>query len=569
MNKQAKPVLLALSGFSSGLLALMALAALAAPAPVCAQGCAVKTTDFTRTKVVGNEMNEPMELEIDHEENVYWIERKTGNLQIFDARTRTVSKAATLATYMNGTGRNESNSVGLIGMALAPDFAASRKVYLNYSPEPRDGKQKLRVSRFTLAGKVLDPASEELIIEWDAKFTCCHQGGSLEFGPGGVLYIGTGDNWNTDASDPASWAVPYASSMNPQNSNGKILRIIPKPGGGYAVPEGNLFKTAEAGRPEIYVMGTRNAYRISADPRTGWIYWGDIGPDGPRMEEFNQARNEPGNYGWPAFIGENEPTPGNGGWAAIKDQRPAPKVPLISFNGTTDKVHTGPAATQGMDIRGRAGWAGPIYYYDGRSASRSKFPPSMHGTLPIFDWHLGWIKTVYFNEDGYVKSVAPFTTFPFVHMIDMKFSPSGELYVLDYGGTYRQNNSDDGLYKISYNPPDPAACLPSATELDGRTIGNAKPVALPRESPYANGTSFMLRSLGGTWYADLGALAPAEALSAVILIRDLEGRVAARIPAGNAASGLVPIPPMQPGVYAIDIRTARASLVRKALLGGK
>lgn len=54
---------------------------------------------------------------------------------------------------MNGTGKNESNSVGVIGLALAPDFAASRKLYLNYSPEPKDGKQKLRVSRYTLVGK--------------------------------------------------------------------------------------------------------------------------------------------------------------------------------------------------------------------------------------------------------------------------------------------------------------------------------------------------------------------------------------------------------------------------------
>ena len=261
-----------------------------------------------------------------------------------------------------------------------------------------------------------------MIIEWDAKFSCCHQGGSLEFGPDGILYIGTGDNFNTDASDAAGWAVPYASSMNPKNSNGKILRVLPKAGGGYTVPEGNLFKTSEEGNPEIYLMGSRNAYRITSDPRTGWTYWGDIGPDGPRMEEFNVARNEPGNYGWPAFIGENEPTPGNGGWAAIKDQRPALKVPLISFNGTTDKVHTGPTTTQGMDIRGRAGWAGPIYYYNGRSPSKTKFPPSMHGTLTIFDWHLGWIKTVNFNDAGYVKSVTPFTTFSWVHMIDMRRS---------------------------------------------------------------------------------------------------------------------------------------------------
>lgn len=539
------------------------------PGTLRAQGCPVQPGDFVRTKVVGNEVNEPMELEIDAEDNVYWIERKTGNLRIFDAKAKAVVKSATLKTYMNGTGSNQSNSVGLIGLALAPDFAASRKLYLNYSPEPQGGKQKLRVSRFTLgADKVLDMASEEIIMEWEASFTCCHQGGSLEFGPGGILHIGTGDNWNTDAADPASWAVPYNVSMNPQNQNGKILRILPKGnGGGYTVPDGNLFKTPEEGRPEIYVMGVRNAYRIQADPRTGWVYWGDIGPDGPRMEEINQARNAPGNYGWPAFIGENEATPGNGGWNAIKDQRPAPKVPLISYNGTTDKVHTGAAATAGMNIRGRAGWAGPIYYYDGRSASRSKFPPSHHGTLMVYDWHMGWIRTVRFTDDGYVKSADAFTSYTWVHMIDMKYSPNGELYVLDYGATYRQNNGDDGLYKISYNPPDPAACLPAAPELDSRTIGNAKPVAVgPPAGRRTTGPAFTVRTLQGrAWLAIASGSAEVRG-GGRITVRDLEGRTLATTAFSGGDPGPFPLPMLEAGLRLVELTTASGTRVEKAYI---
>jgi cytochrome c len=549
-------------------IALFAIPLSLIQAAAYAQGCPVSPGDFVRTQLVGSEMNEPMELEVDHEGNVYWVERKTGNLQIYDAGSKSVVKAGTVPTYMNGTGRNESNSVGLIGLALAPDFAASRKVYLTYSPEPAAGRRLIRVSRFALAGTRLDLASEETIIEFEASYACCHQGGSLEFGPDGVLYVGTGDNLNTDASDAASLAGPYATSMDPKNQNGKILRIVPKPGpgGGYTVPPGNLYADPAQGNPEIYVMGNRNAYRISADPRTGWVYWGDIGPDGPRMEEINQVRNEPGNYGWPAVLGDNEPTVAHGSYAAL-GARPPLKAPIISYNGNTDKVRTGPAATAGMGIRGRAGWAGPIYYYDGASPSTSKFPPSLHGTLVIFDWQMDWIKSIHFNDQGYVQSAADFPDFNWAHMIDMKFSAAGELYVLDYGSTFRVNNSDDGLYKISYKPPDPAACLPRAAELDSRTIGGAKPVAAGPFAARRHRNAEFVRGMGSNAWAD-AALAFPGGGSGEILIRDLGGRVVSRLPAGNPGRERIAVTAPIPGVYLVEARSAAGSRTQKVFLSG-
>jgi cytochrome c len=86
---------------------------------------------------------------------------------------------------------------------------------------------------------------------------------------------------------------------------GKILRIHPESDGSYTIPEDNLFaKGTPKTRPEIYVMGCRNPYRISVDAETGILYWGEIGPDsgadglqGPRgYDEFNQAKKA-GNYG--------------------------------------------------------------------------------------------------------------------------------------------------------------------------------------------------------------------------------------------------------------------------------
>ena len=104
------------------------------------------------------------------------------------------------------------------------------------------------------------------------------------------------------------------SSANTDNLRGKILRIKPEPDGAYSIPDGNLFpKDGSAGRPEIYVMGNRNPFRLSIDARTGYLYWGEVGPDagedgparGPKgHDEVNQAR-QAGNFGWPLFVGDN------------------------------------------------------------------------------------------------------------------------------------------------------------------------------------------------------------------------------------------------------------------------
>ncbi len=80
---------------------------------------------------------------------------------------------------------------------------------------------------------------------------------------------------------------------------------------------GNLFPPGTPKtRPEIYVMGDRNPYRISVDQKNSTLYWGEVGPDapndsfatrGPRgYDEINQARKA-GYYGWPFFVGNNYP----------------------------------------------------------------------------------------------------------------------------------------------------------------------------------------------------------------------------------------------------------------------
>lgn len=247
---------------------------------------------------------------------------------------------------------------GLQGIALAPDFAESRWVYVMYAPPldtptddpstpgtnegdaPSEGSQQdferfegeTYVSRFQFSGGTLDLDSEQVILRIAAdRGMCCHVGGDLNFDAQGNLLISTGDDTNPFESDgyapiderpernPSFDAQRTASNTN--DLRGKILRIHPEADGGYTVPAGNLFGTGgkypdadpAKVRPEIFAMGFRNPFRFSIDPVTGWLYVGEYGPDaasesesrGPGgLVEVNQIR-EAGNYGWPYCSGPN------------------------------------------------------------------------------------------------------------------------------------------------------------------------------------------------------------------------------------------------------------------------
>ena len=249
---------------------------------------------------------------------VYFVEL-AGNVKIYHPATGQTTLAGTISVFAQGED-------GLLAIALDPNFAAERWIYLYYSPAaPAEGN---RLSRFTVTDDVLDLSSERVLLtvattrvqpgQQDG-----HSGGSLAFGPDGMLYLSTGDDtvpFESDGYAPIDERAgrerfdAQRSSSNTNDLRGKILRIRPNADGSYSIPAGNLFAGDATHRPEIYVMGNRNPYRISIDSETGWLYWGDVGPDatsdsatrGPRgYDEINQAR-EAGNYGWPYVIADNK-----------------------------------------------------------------------------------------------------------------------------------------------------------------------------------------------------------------------------------------------------------------------
>ncbi|MFO1497176.1 MAG: ThuA domain-containing protein [Verrucomicrobiota bacterium] len=376
-----------------------------------APGDARASLDSSFKKVVLDpNPSEPMQLDITPDGRVLFIER-TGALKIWKPDTGSIVVAGQLAV---DSGRED----GLLGIALDPGFATNQWLYLFYSPAGTEAIQHL--ARFSMAGDRLDLSSEKVLLTIPVqRETCCHAAGGLSFGPGGLLYISVGDNTNPFESSGfapiderpgrSSWDA-QRTAANANDLRGKILRIKPEPDGSYSIPEGNLFPPGTPQtQPEIYTMGNRNPFRFSVDRETGWLYWGEVGPDsgvdlperGPRgHDEWNQARS-PGNYGWPYFVADNKPyrdfdfstqlsgssfdptapvnaSPNNTGPSDLPPARPA--WIWYPYGGSPEFPQAGVGAT-------RAAMAGPVYHYSNNAGPSSRRLPLYYDkTLFLFEW---------------------------------------------------------------------------------------------------------------------------------------------------------------------------------------
>jgi glucose/arabinose dehydrogenase len=181
---------------------------------------------------------------------------------------------------------------GLVGLAFAPDRA---KAYVHYS----DSEGDTSVDEFTVTdGGLLAFDSRRHVLGQQQPYAN-HNGGQIEFGPDGYLYIGLGDGGS--ANDPERRADKLDTLL------GKILRIDPSPLGDapYAVPADNPFIGRDGARPEIFHLGLRNPWRFSFDS-TGAMWIGDVGQN--ELEEVDIAPpNAKGlNFGWSAFEGNKK-----------------------------------------------------------------------------------------------------------------------------------------------------------------------------------------------------------------------------------------------------------------------
>ncbi|GGY69833.1 hypothetical protein GCM10011613_12740 [Cellvibrio zantedeschiae] len=432
---------------------------------------------FTKKTIVSN-LNEPVNLSFFANGDAL-IALRGGGILLVDYKTGEARDAGKIEIDPH-----TQIEFGLLGFAVDPNFEKNHLIYATYNAAKEDGSTVERLSRFKWADGKLDNKSEEIFWEYHVDQNCCHTGGDLQWGNNGELFVSTGDNSNPfteEGSAPIDFRDDMAKSDalrgagNTQDFRGKVLRIIPKESGGYDIPKGNLFADPKEGRPEIYVMGTRNAYKITYDKPTSTLFYGDIGPDagedtalkGTRgYDEVNRV-TKAGNFGWPLFVGNNyaykdfdyrtgksekffnplapiNNSPRNTG----AKQLPPAQPPLLWYPyGPSEQF---PELGKG----GRMALVADVYHMDDYPASEHRLPAYYNNKLFILEFMRNWVKAVSFDDAGRIIKIEPFAPqVEYTSPIDARFAPDGTLYVLEYGKAWFKGNPEASLSRIEYSGP--------------------------------------------------------------------------------------------------------------------
>src|SRR5688572_24974038 len=187
---------------------------------------------------------------------------------------------------------DNQNEQGLLSVAFHPNYSSNGYFFVNYTDLSGDTV----VARYSVSPvdpNRADPNSARIILEINQPYSN-HNGGQLQFGPDGYLYIGMGDGGA--GGDPENRAQNLGSLL------GKMLRIdVDREEGSrrYGIPASNPFVGVYAARGEIWALGLRNPWRFTFDRLTGDMFIGDVGQG--EIEEIDfQPGTSPGgeNYGW-------------------------------------------------------------------------------------------------------------------------------------------------------------------------------------------------------------------------------------------------------------------------------
>ncbi len=327
--------------------------------------------------------------------DVLYIVEQRGVVQRYEMATgaRSVFLDVERTTQLGG----ES---GLLSIAFPEDFGTADDdgIFYLYRTVQTDGQLKTQIQRAssTDGGQTASLLGDPLL-SIDQPYPN-HNGGQIQFGPDGYLYVGTGDGGS--GGDPQNYAQTPASLL------GKLLRLdVESVEMGYAIPDDNLFASNSDFAPEIWSYGLRNPWRFSFDRDTGDLYIGDVGQGQWEEVSFQPAASEGGeNYGWRITEGAHCFNPDE-----------------CSFDGLTLPVAEydrdgGRSITGGYVYRGEAYPAlqGLYFYADFVSGN-------VWGLRQNASAENGWESELLLQNGPRVSSFGE--------------DAAGSLYVVDYGGT--------------------------------------------------------------------------------------------------------------------------------------
>ena len=191
------------------------------------------------------------------------------------------------------------NEQGLLSVAFHPNYESNGLFFVNYTRKP-DGATV--VARYTVSGdpNAADPNSAVTILTI-AQPEPNHNGGLVQFGPDGYLYIGMGDGGGGGDRHGA-----IGNGQDLLALLGKLLRIDVDSGEPYAIPDSNPFVVRSDVRPEVWAYGLRNPWRFSFDRATGDLFIADVGQNAYEEVNFQPASSAGGeNYGWRIMEGNH------------------------------------------------------------------------------------------------------------------------------------------------------------------------------------------------------------------------------------------------------------------------
>ncbi len=259
-------------------------------------------TDRLRLETVASGFSAPVDLVApDDGSGRLFVVEQTGTVQTL------VDGVRSPAPFLDITDRILSGGErGLLGVALHPGYPKDPRVFVDYTD--LDGNTVVSSFEPSLDGDVLDPGSEKILLQVQQPYEN-HNGGALAFGADGMLYIALGDG--------GSAGDPEGNGQRLDTLLGKILRIdVDVPDGSteaYKIPEDNPFADGPDGaRPEIWLYGMRNPWRMRFDPATSNLWIGDVGQSA--WEEIDVVHPSDGgaNLGWNTMEGSHCYQPSDG-----------------------------------------------------------------------------------------------------------------------------------------------------------------------------------------------------------------------------------------------------------------
>ncbi len=496
----------------------------------------------------------PVQIAVAPDGRVFIAKMESGEIRVYLPSGKipdNVALVGTIPTYFGGED-------GLLGIVLDPKFASNHWLYAFYSdPCGEDCPERaMELARFTITSDNKLSAKKVILRFPRSKDNVHHAAGGLAMDENGVLVVGTGDN--TDPHDktnagygPIYTARPPADAQrtasNTNDLRGKIIRIKPLRfaddqtptlgiGATYDIPTGNLWekinnKMFNPGwdatdslilvRKEIFSFGNRNPYHVRVDSKSGWIFWGEVGPDaeiesttrGPAgHDEWNLA-TQPGFFGHPYCMGYNVP------WNKMTSASPATYGDKYSCEATVNNspnnsgIHHMPPAVPSLvayssgnstdddprfnsDINwatikhgGETAIGGPMYRYNSKSTSNVKFPPYYEGKVLFFDWTRMIFRWITLNPDGTIpKGNAGVENFavpglPSGAYIDQDYGQDGAMYLLKFCDAPWSIGAGPQLIRVEYTGVQDANCYKAFETTVGPTALAPKPELRQRIAP--------------------------------------------------------------------------------------